>query len=117
NAQSAEKSYRNWKNDKQLVEDLFVDGNLKKIESKKEDIEKQIKAGEQTLGEMDKRLEENPDDEIALSAKQDIENSIDKLEDELERAEDNFNKITETKIDNDVLSPKQKEFERFTVID
>lgn len=117
NAQSAKKSYRNWKNDKQLVEDLFVDGNLKKIESKKEDIESRISAGEQTLGEMNERLEQNPEDEIALSTKQDIENSIENLEKELKKAEDNFDKISETKIDNDVLAPKQAEFEKYTVID
>lgn len=117
NAQSAEKSYRNWNNDRELVEDLFVDGNLKKIEQKKESIEEQISAGEKTLEEMNQRLDKNPDDEIALSNKQDIENSLRRLEDELKKAEDNFNKISETKIEKDVLEPKQSKFERYTVID
>lgn len=117
NAKSAEKSYRNWSNDRQLVEDLFVDGNLKKIEKKKEGIEDQISAGGQTLEEMQKRLEKNPADEIALSSKRDIENSIDSLKDELKKAEDNFNQISETKIENDVLEPKQIDFEKYTVID
>lgn len=117
NAQSAEKSYRNWSNDRHLVEDLFVDGNLKKIEKKKENIEDQISAGEQTLREMDKRLEKNPEDEIALSSKRDIENSINSLEDELKKAEDNFENISKAKIENNVLEPKQVDFEEYTVID
>lgn len=117
NAQSAEKSYRNWSNDRHLVEDLFVDGNLKKIEKKKENIVNQIDAGEQTLEEMEKRLEKNPGDEIALSSKQDIENSIDSLKDELKKSEDNFANISETKIENNILEPKQVEFEEYTVID
>lgn len=117
NAHSSEKSYRNWDSDREVVEDLFVDGNLKKIEKKKEDIERKVKAGEQTLDEMNQRLEKNPDDNTALSSKQEIENALESLEDELQKAEDNFNQISESKIEKDVLAPKQSVFEEYTVID
>lgn len=117
NASSSEKSYRNWKNDKELVEDLFVDGNLKSIQKNKEDLETKIEAGEQTLEEMEKRLEKNPDDNTALSSKQELENQLKRLNDELEKADENYKKITETTIETGVLEPKQTEFDKFTVID
>lgn len=117
NAFSSEKSYRNWGSDKELVEDLFVDGNLQRIAANKEDLEAKIEAGEQTLKEMELRLEKNPDDNTAISSKQEIGNQLKVLNDELERAEANYNKITETTIENDVLAPKQTIFEKYTVID
>lgn len=117
NASSSDKSYRNWKNDRELVEDLFVDRNMKSIQKNKEDLEEKIEAGEQTLDEMEKRLEKNPDDNTALSSKQDIENQLKRLNDELDKAEANYTKIMETTIETGVLEPKQTEFDRFTVID
>lgn len=117
NAHSSEKSYRNWENDREVVEDLFVDRNLQRIQDNKEKIETKIKSGEQTLEEMDLRLEKNPDDNTALSSKQEIENQLKTLDKELKKAEENYKKITETTIETDVLAPKQTEFEKYTVID
>lgn len=117
NAHSAEKSYRNWSNDRQLVEDLFVDDNLKKIDKEKKKIEGQIEKGETTLEEMEQRLEENPADEIAESNKRDVESSLDRLEDDLQNAEDNYENITSENIEKSVLDPVQSDFNRYTVID
>lgn len=117
NAHSSETSNRNWQNDREIVEDLFVDKNLKKIEEEKKNIEEQIESGEQTLEEMDQRLEENPEDEIAADNKSDIENSIDSLKDERDKAEKNFEEISSSNIADDVLDPVQTDYENYTVID
>lgn len=116
NAHSADTSYRNWSNDRQLVEDLFVDDNLKKIDKEKKKLEGQIEKGETTLEEMEQRLEENPQDEIAQSNKRDIESSLDNLEDDLQNAETNYEEISGENIDENVLNPVQSEFDRYTVI-
>src|SRR5699024_11227883 len=55
NAHSSETSNRNWQNDREIVEDLFVEKNIKKIEEEKKNIEEKIESGEQTLEEMDQR--------------------------------------------------------------
>lgn len=117
NAHSSKVSNRNWQNDREIVEDLFVDKNLKKIEQEKKNIEEQIESGEQTLEEMDQRLEENPEDEIAADNKSDIENSIDSLKDERDKAEKNFEEISSSNIADDVLDPAQTDYENYTVID
>lgn len=117
NAHSSETAHRNWNNDREIVEDLFVDRNLKKIEEETEDIEKQIESGERTLKEMDERLKENPDDEIAADNKSEIENSLENLEKEQKNAEDNYEEISGSNIADDVLQPTQTDYDKFTVID
>lgn len=117
NAFNAKKSYRNWQDDSDLVEDLFVENNLKKIKKNQEEIKEKIKAGNQSLDEMNKRLEKNQNDSLAQSNKQTLERSIKTLEESLESATKNYSKISKSNIDSDVLKPKQKKFKRYEVID
>lgn len=117
NAFSAEKSYRNWENDREIVEDLFVDRNLTKIEKKVKELQKKIKAGEKSLAEMNKRLEKNPNDSAADTNKRDLENSIENLNTEVKNQEKNYEKISKSKIDKQVLEPKQTKSRYFEVKD
>lgn len=117
NAFNAKKSYRNWDSDSEVVEDLFVDSNLKKIKENQEEIEKKLEAGEQSLEEMKKRLEKNENDSTAQRNKQELEINIEALNEELKIAKKNYDNISKSQIQSDVLEPKQESFERYTVID
>lgn len=117
NAFNAEKSYRNWDTDSEVVEDLFVDGNLKKIKEKQKEMGKQLESGETSLEEMNKRLEKNEHDSTAQRNKQELERNIKTLKEELEKAQKNYDKISKSHIQSDVLEPKQESFETYTVID
>ena len=117
NGFNAKKSYRNWQDDSDLVEDLFVNNNLKKIKKNQEEIEDKIKAGKKSLDEMNKRLGKNQNDTIAQSNKQTLESTLQTLEDSLDIATKNYSKISKSNIDSDVLKPKQKKFKRYEVDD
>ncbi|MDT0111664.1 hypothetical protein QJV45_14365 [Listeria booriae] len=117
NAHSAEVSYRNWWNDKELIEDLFVDRNLKKIEKNKNDLVKKIEKGKASLEEMDKRLKKNPNDSTALSNKQTLENSLENLDVALKKEESDFTRISQSHIDTHVLDPKQTKYQYYEVND
>lgn len=117
NGTDAQQGYRNWTDDRELVEDLFVDGNLEKIRKQIDESNEKIEQAKVTLDEMDKRLEKNPDDNTALQSKNTIERTIEQLEEEVASAEKNFDNISNSTIDRNILSPKQEEFERYTVID
>ncbi|EPM6858988.1 hypothetical protein ACTPGW_002614 [Enterococcus faecalis] len=117
NGTDAEQSYRNWTEDKEIVEDLFVDRNLELIKKDVEDYQTKIDSAEGTLDEMERRLEKNPDDNTALTNKQDILRSLERLEQEKEKAEANFAEISKSKIEKDILSPKQEKFDDFIVND
>lgn len=117
NAFNTKKSYRSWQSDSEIVEDLFVDGNLKKVKKNQEEIEEKIKAGEQSLDEMNKRLEKNENDSTAQTNKQELERTLETLNQELEKAKENYDKISKSNIKKDVLAPKQEEFKTYTVVD
>lgn len=117
NAFNAQKTYRNWQNDSELVEDLFVDDTLKKIRKNQEELKQKVKTGQQTLDEMNKRLEKNENDTTAQKNKEMLENTIKTLEGEQKEAESNYKKISQSNIKNDILEPKQESMKRFTVTD
>lgn len=117
NAFSAEKSYRNWTNDREIVEDLFVDRNLEKIEQDKKELEAKIKEGEKSLKEMNKRLEKNPQDSAASTNKQDLSTSLENLRAEVSKQEADYERISKSKIDKQVLEPKQTKSSYYEVND
>lgn len=117
NAQSANRSKNNWKTDKQIVTELFVNKNLDKIRNEVKDMNEKIKKGEETLAEMKQRISENPNDNIARTNIQELETSIENLNRNIETANKNLEKIESSVIKDDVLAPKQTKFNKYTVID
>lgn len=117
NAHSSPKSKNNWKTDKELVEDLFVNKNLKQIKASIDDIDKKIEKGKYTLDEMEKRIELNENDNVAINEKRTLENSLENLKQQKGVAQDNFDKIKSSIIDDEVLEPKVKTYEAFTISD
>lgn len=118
NGKNATRSDKNWNNDRDLVNDLFVKSNLEKIDKQKEDIQKKIERGNRTLKEMEDRVKENPDDSIAQGNIQDLKASLGNLEESLAAADANIKRIKESTIKENVLAPKQKKVDsRFTISD
>ena len=117
NAHSCRKAERDWESDRDVVEDLFVTNSVKQLIQSKESLEGRIKEGQATIEEMEERLVENPDDNLAKSNISDLENTLLGLEKQVQTAEDNIEIIESSTIKSDVLSPKQEEYEYFTVID
>ncbi|WDA67443.1 hypothetical protein [Lactococcus lactis] len=117
NAHNTQKSYRNWSNDSELVSDLFVEKNLKKIEKNVQDIKTKIKLTKESLSEMTKRLEKNSKDSTAESNKQTLESTLSQLEDNLGTAQKNYDTLSKTTIGDNILNPKQTNFKKYTVTD
>ncbi len=117
NAFSAEKSYRNWANDREIVEDLFVDRNLEKIEKEKKALENKIKEGKKSLDEMERRLKKNPQDSAASTLKQDLTTSLENLRTAVDKQEADYERISKSKIDKQVLEPKQTKSTYYEVRD
>lgn len=113
NAQNSKHSYRNWTNDREVIEDLFIDENVEKIEKEKKEINAKKKKGQRTLDEMDQRLEQNPQDQAAESSKRNMESTISRLDAQLETADQRLESIESENIEKDVLSPKVDTVTRF----
>ncbi|MCT1175228.1 hypothetical protein [Pediococcus pentosaceus] len=117
NGHTTKKAYRNWHNDSEIVEDLFVDHNLKKIKKNQQALEKKYRSGERSLDEMNERLEKNKNDSVAQSNKQELEQTLKGLKAEIKSAKSNYERISNSNIKANVLAPKQHSFKRYTVKD
>ncbi|MEY8307447.1 hypothetical protein AAK913_12595 [Enterococcus faecium] len=116
NAYSAKKALRTWNDDSEMIEDLILEKNLKKLESQKEKMLARKDRGEHTLKEMEKRLQENPKDETAKNSVSNLNSSIQKIDEELTKIETKIMDLNTSTIDPDILDPQQTKFEKFTVI-
>lgn len=117
NAVNVKKSAVNWSNDKELVEDLFVNDNLKELEKQKDSLENKVSTGQKTLDEMHERLKENSKDNLASDNITDLTNSIDGLNKQIEQLDLQITTIKESTINKDVLEPKQTKCENKYTID
>ncbi|RXV70699.1 coiled-coil domain-containing protein [Ligilactobacillus murinus] len=118
NAHNAKKSTEVWENDRELVKDLFVNSNIKAKEKELAKAKEKIRRGQKTIDEMNLRLEENPDDQIAQSQLQDLQNAITNLNAGVAKLETSINTWKNSVIKENVLAPKQTEMEhRYVVSD
>lgn len=115
NALNAKRNYRNWDNDSELVEDLFVKDNLKELESDMNDSKTKLKKAQHTLDEMNRRLAENKNDTVAQNGKSDIESSMANLKANYKSAKSRYDKLITSTISSDVLEPKQNKFRAYFV--
>ena len=117
NAKNMQRDTKDWKTDKDIVEDLFVKSNLKAIKEKKDALLQKVAKGNKTLEEMNQRVKENPQDTVAQSNIQEIESSISQLQEQVTIAENNIKMIQTSVIKENVLAPKQEKSEKYTVED
>lgn len=80
NPYSAEKVNREWDNERELCDLLFVNSNLKKLKKQMNSVRSRLKSAQETLDECNRRLEVNPQDQYATEKKQNMEDSINSLQ-------------------------------------
>lgn len=117
NAHNAKRSNRNWTNDTEIIEDLFIKANLSKI---REDMNKQqakIKKAQATLNEMNERLKENDHDEVAKDGKNTLETNLADLNRSYKAKEKRYNKLKNSTFTSRILDPKQYKYHTYTISD
>ncbi len=113
NPASSKRVDYNWgNNERKLVDNLFVKQNLAKYRKQIKDAHKKIKMAQATLKEYDKRLAENPEDQTALSGKQQMEQSISALKEDVATADKNYQRMANYRIKKDALGVEQTNFKR-----
>lgn len=113
NPASSKRVDYNWgNNERKLVDNLFVKQNLAKYRKQINDAHKKIKMAQATLKEYDKRLAENPEDQTALSGKQQMEQSISALKEDVATADKNYQRMANYRIKKDALGVEQTNFKR-----
>lgn len=117
NALNAKRNYRNWDNDSQMIEDLFVKGNLKAVKKNMQTVQVKIKKAKKTLAEMNSRLQENPNDDVARDNKSNLQSSLENLKTNYAALKKRYRKLSNSTISANVLDPKQTKYREFTVKD
>lgn len=115
NAHNAGRNYRNWSNDSELINDLFVKSNLNALDKKMNQTSLKLKKAKKTLKEMDARLAENKDDKVAQQGRDDIKSSIQSLQTNYNTTYKRYKRLESTTIGTDVLKPKQTRYRLYTV--
>lgn len=108
NPYSATKSDINWENNEiKLVDTLFVRDNLKKIDKKIQSERKKLKLAQNTLNEYNQRLAINPDDQTAQNGKQDMEQQITTLKDQVTQNSEQYQKLKDARLSSNILGKEQ----------
>lgn len=112
NGARAHKTSENWSNDRDIVNDLFVNQTLAKRKQDMSDLRNKMKQTNKTIAEMDERLKKNPDDTIAQNNKTALTSSLTSFQTQYDSSEKSYNKIKDSTIKTNVLQPKVKTYER-----
>ncbi|MBD5430790.1 hypothetical protein [Lactobacillus sp.] len=115
NAYNAKRNYRNWRNDSDIVTDLFIKKNLADLRDQMDKTQVKIKKARKTLHEMNVRLQENKDDTVAQDNKQDIKNSLSTLQHSYNVANKRYQKLENSTISSNILEPKQTKYHTYTI--
>lgn len=104
NPYSAKQVDLNWGNNElKLVDNLFVKHNLTKIQNSIESEKTQLKQANNTLAEYNHRLAINPNDAYAQEGKENIEEQISGLQDDIRKDEKNFETIKKARLSKEIL--------------
>lgn len=117
NAHNAKRNYRNWVTDAQMIDDLFVRDNLKDIKKDMDKVEVKVNKAQHTLTEMNTRLDENRNDQIARSGKQNIKSSLLDLQRSYRGLNKRYLKLKNSIIASNILDPKQTKYHTYTIND
>lgn len=113
NGQNGERVSRNWHNDRELVDDLFVNDALKQRQHDMQQLKTKMSQANKTLAEMNERLKENPDDTIAQNNQSSLLSTLETFKTDYDKAKASYDKIKNNKIKTNVLDPKVTTYERF----
>lgn len=113
NAKTTPHAKRNWKNDRQIVEDLFVRHNVAQLNQKVKAAEKKKVQAEKTIKEMQDRLAKNPQDTIAQNNIDDLNGLITQNDQSLQQLKKQRTKIVDHSISKDILEPKAHKLQTF----
>lgn len=113
NGQHVQRATKNWHNDREIIDDLFVDDALKQRQQKMKQLETKMAQANKTLAEMNERLKENPDDTIAKNNQSSLMSTLETFKADYATAEGSYNKIKDNKIEANALDPKATTYERF----
>ena len=115
NASNAPRAKRNWSNDRQMVEDLFINKNLKKLRQQRNKQRNIIKETKISIKEYQARLKENPQDQTAISQLNQRQSDLQTAQANLDAVNKNYNKVAKSAIKPNILQPKQTKHQTFSV--
>ncbi|MBD5430498.1 hypothetical protein [Lactobacillus sp.] len=115
NAHNAKRNYRNWKNDSDIVTDLFIKKNLADLRRKMDVAKQKIEKAQKTLHEMNIRLEENKDDAVARDNKQNLQTTLSDLQRNYKLMNKRYQKLEDSSISSDILEPEQTKHHTYTI--
>lgn len=111
NPYSAKQVDLNWNNNElKLVDNLFVKHNLTKIQKSIESEKSQLKQANNTLAEYNHRLSVNPNDSYAQQGKENMEERISDLQDDIQKDEKNFETIKKARLSKEILGDEANTF-------
>ena len=113
NGQHVRRATDDWRNDREIVDDLFVNDALKQRQHEMKQLKAKMTQANKTLAEMNERLKENPDDTIAQNNQSSLMTTLDSFKADYESAKASYDKIKDNKIETNVLAPKATTYERF----
>lgn len=114
NPYSAKQVNLNWgDNELKLVDNLFVKHNLAKIQKSIESEKSQLKQANNTLAEYNHRLSVNPNDSYAQQGKENMEEKISDLQDDIQKDEKNFETIKKARLSKEILGDEANTFKLF----
>ncbi len=74
-----------------------------------------LKKTTKTLAEMNRRLAENKNDEVAQEGKNQLETSVSSLKTNYASLQKRYEKLENTTFNGDILNPKQKKYRVYTI--
>lgn len=113
NGATVKRTDADWHNDRDIVNDLFVDATLKKRQQDMSQLQKKMNQANKTLDEMNERLKKNPDDTIAQNNQTSLNSTIESFKTQYDSAKKAYDKVKNGKITSDILEPKVNTYERF----
>ena len=113
NGQNVRRATKDWHNDREIVDDLFVNDALKQRKHEMQQLQNKMSQANKTLAEMNERLKENPDDTIAQNNQSSLLSTLESFKADYATAKASYDKIKDNKIKTNVLDPKATTYERF----
>ena len=117
NAVDAPHAKRNWSNDREVVEDLFIKQNLAKLRKQRAQQRRVLKQAKLSKREYEDRLKENPQDTTAQDSLSSTQSAIDNANQNVQRIDAKYDRLVKASIKPDILQPKQTHYKTYPVGD